>query len=77
MVTTGLSLDDDGTNVSESINLAARRALLEMIGYLGTRGYDRRQAYAICSATADLRISEVVDVPNAIVSAFLPLDIFT
>ncbi|WP_404924952.1 acetamidase/formamidase family protein [Mesorhizobium sp. ORM16] len=77
MATTGLSLDDNGTNVSESINLAARRALLGMIDYLGTRGYHSQQAYAICSATVDLRISELVDVPNAIVSAFLPLDIFT
>lgn len=76
MVTTGLSLDDDGVNVSESINLAARRALLEMIDYLGSRGYDRQQAYAICSVAVDLRLSEVVDVPNVIVSAFLPLDIF-
>jgi acetamidase/formamidase len=25
----------------------------------------------------DLRISELVDVPNVVVSAFLPLDIFT
>lgn len=40
------------------------------------RGYDRQQAYAICSVAVDLTISELVDVPNVLVSARLPLDIF-
>ena len=30
----------------------------------------------LCSVAADLRISEVVDVPNPLVSALLPLDVF-
>ncbi len=77
MVTTGLSLTDDGANYSENTTLAARRALLDMIDYLGGRGLDRQQAYALCSVAVDLRISELVDVPNVVVSAFLPLDIFT
>jgi Acetamidase/Formamidase family len=34
------------------------------------------QAYAICSVAVDLRISQTVDVPNPLVSALLPLDIF-
>jgi formamidase len=76
LATIGLSLDDDGNNFSENINLAARRALLEMIGYLQGRGYTAQQAYTICGAVVDLRISEVVDVPNVIVSALIPLDIF-
>ena len=33
-------------------------------------------AYCICSVAVDLKISEMVDVPNFVVSAFLPLDIF-
>jgi len=74
--TTGLSLRDDGVNEAENLTLSARAALLSMIDYLGTRGYDRQQAYAICSVAVDLRVSEVVDVPNFIVSALLPLDIF-
>lgn len=65
--TVGLSIDDAGNNISESIDLAARNALLEMIAYLQSRGYDRQQAYAICSVAVDLRISEVVDIPNVIV----------
>jgi acetamidase/formamidase len=28
------------------------------------------------SATVDLRLSEIVDVPNPVVSALLPLDVF-
>lgn len=75
--TTGLCVRGDGTNESEDATLAARNALLAMIDYLvHERGYDRQQAYAICSVAVDLSISELVDVPNVLVSAFLPLDIF-
>ena len=75
--TTGLPIHEDGTNASLDVGLAARRALIEMIDHLETvRGFDRRAAYALCSATVDLRISEIVDVPNAAVSALLPLDVF-
>jgi formamidase len=75
--TTGLSIGRDGVNRSEDATLAARNALLNMIDYLGQeRGYSRQQAYAIASVAVDLKISELVDVPNFVVSAFLPLDIF-
>jgi formamidase len=75
--TTGIPLADDGSNADMDLNLAARRALLELIDYLETaRGLDREAAYVLCSVAADLRISEVVDVPNALVSALLPLDVF-
>jgi formamidase len=48
-----------------------------MIDHLvSERGYTRQQAYAICSVAVDLKVSELVDVPNFVVSAFLPLDIF-
>jgi len=76
--TTGQSYTRDGVAQSEDTTLAARNALLNMIEYLVTeRGYTSQQAYAICSIAVDLKISEMVDVPNFIVSAFLPLDIFT
>ncbi|MGH9174211.1 MAG: acetamidase/formamidase family protein [Vicinamibacterales bacterium] len=74
--TTGYGVTEEGENRSEDLTLAARNALLAMIDYLGTRGFDRQQAYAICSVAVDLRVSQVVDVPNFIVSALLPLDIF-
>ncbi len=76
--TTGQSWTKDGTAQSEDTTLAARNALLNMIEYLvSERGYTEQQAYAICSVAVDLRISEMVDVPNFVVSALLPLDIFT
>lgn len=75
--TTGISVGRDGRNQSEDLTLAARNALLNMIDHLTREyGYTRPQAYAICSVGVDLKVSEVVDVPNFVVSAFLPLDLF-
>lgn len=75
--TTGQSSTRDGVAHSEDATLAARNALLNMIDHLvGERGFSPQQAYAICSVAVDLKVSELVDVPNFVVSAFLPLDIF-
>ena len=74
--TTGIGVHKDGANESEDLSLSAKNALLNMIEHLETRGFDRQQAYALCSVAVDLRISQVVDVPNLLVSALLPLDIF-
>ena len=74
--TTGIGVNKDGTNESEDLSLSAKNALLNMIEHLETRGFDRQQAYALCSVAVDLHISQVVDVPNLLVSALLPLDIF-
>ena len=49
-----------------------------MIDPLATeRGLSREEAYILCSVAVDLKISEIVDAPNWIVSAFLPESIFT
>lgn len=74
--TTGVSVEPGGRNESEDATLAARNAVRNMIAHLETRGFDRQQAYAICSCAVDLRLSQVVNIPNALVSAVLPLDIF-
>jgi formamidase len=74
--TTGISVRKDGPNESEDLSLSAKNALLNMIDHLETRGFTRQQAYALCSVAVDLRISQTVDVPNLLVSALLPLDIF-
>jgi formamidase len=75
--TTGLSVTRDGESRPEDLTLAARNALLNMIEHLQDHGgWTRQQAYAICSVAVDLKVSEVVDVPSFVVSAFLPLDIF-
>ena len=76
LATTGMSVRADGINESEDATLSAKNALLSMIDLLVERGWSRQQAYAICSVAVDLKLSELVDVPNIVVSAFLPLDIF-
>lgn len=73
----GMPIDHDGENHDRDATLAAKNALLGMIDYIvREHGYTRQQAYAICSVAVDLKVSELVDVPNFIVTAFLPLDIF-
>jgi formamidase len=47
-----------------------------MMELLQERGFTRQQAYVICSVAVDLRVSNVVDVPNYVVSALLPEVIF-
>ena len=74
--TTGMSVDQDGQLHAEDATVAARNALLNMIDHLEGRGWSRQQAYAICSVAVDLKISQLVDVPSFLVSAFLPEDIF-
>jgi formamidase len=75
--TPGISVTRDGVDHSEDVPLAARNALLNTIDHLTGRGWTPQQAYAICSVAVDLKISQVVDVPNMLVSAFLPEDTFT
>lgn len=56
----------------------ARQAVRHMIDHLvRTRGLTREEAYILCSVAVDLKISEIVDAPNWIVSAFLPEMVFT
>lgn len=64
-------------NLSEDLTLAARDALQKMIDHLVTvRGLTPEQAYILSSVAVDLRIGQVVDVPNFAVSAILPLEVF-
>lgn len=65
------------TNLSEDLTLATRDALIRMIDWISeNKGYTREQSYVIAAAAVDLRIGQLVDVPNFVVSAILPLDIF-
>jgi formamidase len=74
--TTGIPLADDGSQGDLDLNLATRRALLELLGWLEhERGLERAAAYVLMSVAAELRVSELVDAPNALVSAALPLDV--
>jgi formamidase len=72
----GIPVDAKGENRGEDLTLACRNAVLNMMELLMERGYSREQAYVICSVAVDLRISNVVDVPNFVVSALLPEAIF-
>ena len=55
----------------------AQQAVRYMIDYLASEhNMTREQAYCLCGAVVDLKISEIVDAPNWIVSAYLPLSIF-
>ncbi len=76
VATMGMPVDAQGVNQGENLNTACRNAVLGMIDLLQERGYTREQACVICSVAVDLRISNVVDVPNYVVSALLPEDIF-
>ena len=65
------------SNLSKDVNLAAQNALVAMIDYIVDEyGYDRTQAYMIASVAVDIRIGQLVDVPNVGATAILPLDIF-
>jgi acetamidase/formamidase len=55
----------------------AQQAVRYMIDYLASEyTMTREQAYCLCGAAVDLKISEIVDAPNWIVSAYLPLSLF-
>jgi formamidase len=73
----GMPINAQGEIESENLTLACRNAVLNMIALLEERGFSRQQAYVICSVAVDLRISNVVDVPNYVVSALLPEAIFS
>lgn len=72
----GLPINAKGEVEGENLTLACRNAVLNMIELLQERGFSREQAYVICSVGVDLRISQVVDIPNFVVSALLPEGIF-
>jgi formamidase len=56
---------------------ATRQSIERMIAYLERHhGLSAEEAYALCSVAVDLRLSEVVDMPNWVVSAFVPNDLF-
>jgi acetamidase/formamidase len=63
--------------VGPDLMTAAREAVRRMIDYLGRdHGLDAIDAYMLCSVGCDLKISEIVDAPNWIVTAYCPLSIF-
>ncbi len=65
------------TNLSNDVTLAARNSLIQMLDWLqATKGLTKEQAFVVTSVACDLRISNVVDVPNYAVTTICPTEIF-
>lgn len=70
-------LDEKGyevtTGIGPDLMQAARDAVSGMVDLLSARfAMKPVEAYMLCSVCADLRISEIVDVPNWVVSLYFP-----
>jgi formamidase len=77
IATTGVPVTADGESRYLDVYTAAQVALNELVDYLmNERALGEGQALVLTSVAADLRISEIVNVPNVLVSAVLPLDVF-
>ncbi len=65
------------TGIGPDLYAASQAAVRRMIDRLvRTRGLEPIEAYELCSVAMDLKISEIVDHPNYVVSAYLPNDLF-
>ncbi len=65
------------TGVGPDLMSDAKHAVRAMIEWLvRDQGLSLHEAYAICSVAGDLKISEIVDVPNWVVSMTVPRGIF-
>jgi acetamidase/formamidase len=61
------------TGIGPDLMEAARSAVSNMIDLLGKRhGLSAPEAYMLCSVAGDLHISEIVDIPNWVVSFYFP-----
>ena len=66
------------TGIAPDLMSATKESVRNMIRYLAeSRGLSKEEAYVLCSVAADIRIHEVVDAPNWVVGAMMPLDIFS
>ena len=65
------------TGIGPDLMQAARASVRSMIDLMGRRyAMPAIDAYLLCSVCGDLRISEIVDVPNWTVSFYLPRIVF-
>ena len=61
------------TGIGPDLMTGAREAVMRMIDLLtAEHGYSPVDAYMLCSVCGDLRISEIVDMPNWVVSFYFP-----
>jgi acetamidase/formamidase len=65
------------TGIGPDLMAASRDSVSNMIDLLcATRGISAVDAYMLCSTCGDLRISEIVDMPNWVVSFYFPRCVF-
>jgi acetamidase/formamidase len=65
------------TGIGSDLMEGARVAVSQMIDLLGQQqGLSAEDAYMLCSVCGDLRISEIVDMPNWVVSFYFPRIVF-
>jgi acetamidase/formamidase len=74
-------LPDCGTystiGIDSDVLKATQKATREMIAWLSKeKGLSRTDAYMLCSIAVDLRMAEVVDMPNYAISATIALNVF-
>ena len=65
------------TGIGPDLMAAARDAVSGMVDLLtAQQGISAVDAYMLCSVCGDLRISEIVDMPNWVVSFYFPRVVF-
>ena len=65
------------TGVGADLMEGAKAAVAQMVDLISARhGLDPVDAYMLCSVCGDLRISEIVDMPNWVVSFYFPRVVF-
>ena len=68
---------DVTTGIGPDLMEASKNAVRGAIDLLGKQhGLAAQDAYMLCSVCADLRISEIVDQPNWVVSCYIPRVVF-
>lgn len=60
------------TGVGPDLHAGSKQALAGMLDRLEEQGFDRPDAYVLCSVACDLQVSQVVNAPNWTVTARLP-----
>jgi acetamidase/formamidase len=61
------------TGFGETIDIATKKAVNYMVDHLSTNyNVSEEDAYMLCSLAGDLKIAEVVDVPNMLVTMHFP-----
>ncbi|KAF9002159.1 hypothetical protein BDQ17DRAFT_1357526 [Cyathus striatus] len=66
------------TGVDSDVGAATRGAVRHMIEFLGVEyGLGREEAYMLCSVAGDLRMHEVVDMPNYVIGMMMPRSVLS